>query len=106
MSWIGSRNSKSGDGYGDGSGPDGSPLPRLCNWIFIGKGANQMTPDKENSALDKFYTPQDIADSLRVKGRVVLNLLRSGKLRGVKVGKQWRVKASDLEAFIEQGGAG
>lgn len=65
-----------------------------------------MKPEKENPALEKFYTPQEIADSLRVKERVILDLLRSGKLRGVKVGKQWRVKVSDLEAFIEQGGAG
>jgi excisionase family DNA binding protein len=55
----------------------------------------------ENSPLaGRFYTPTEIAEALRVKERVVLDLLRGGKIKGVKVGKEWRVRESELRAFL------
>lgn len=54
----------------------------------------------ENPTIERLYTPEEAADTLRVKVRTVMEWLRQGKLRGVKLGRLWRIKESDLKAFI------
>jgi excisionase family DNA binding protein len=51
--------------------------------------------------VEKVYTSEEAAEILKVPERNVLDLLRSGRLTGFKVGKYWRVKESDLEKFME-----
>lgn len=50
----------------------------------------------------KLLTPEQAAERLNVSPVTVRKWLRSGKLRGVKVSVLWRVKESDLNAFIEE----
>ena len=38
-----------------------------------------------------YYTVEEAAQLLRVSPQTVLRLLRSGKARGVKIGKEWRI---------------
>jgi len=38
-----------------------------------------------------YYTVEETAQLLRVSPQTVLRLLRSGKARGVKIGKEWRI---------------
>jgi excisionase family DNA binding protein len=52
---------------------------------------------------DKLLTPIDIADRLQVNERTVTQWLRTGHVRGFKIGKEWRVSVKDLEAFLEAG---
>jgi len=52
--------------------------------------------------MDKVYTPDQVAEILSVVKKTVLDWLRSGKLKGVKIGKYWRVMEEDLEAFLKQ----
>lgn len=52
--------------------------------------------------MDKVYTPQQVADILSITERTVLIWLRAGKLKGVKVGRVWRIMEKDLEEFLEQ----
>ncbi len=47
-------------------------------------------------------TPTQVALRLQVNERTVTQWLRKGHLRGFKIGKEWRVSARDLEAFLEQ----
>lgn len=49
----------------------------------------------------QYITPDEIADELRVKVVVVYAWLRKGTLRGLKVGKYWRVRRADYQAFLE-----
>ena len=49
-------------------------------------------------------TVAEVAGILRVSVRTVYNLLEAGTLRGVRVGRAWRVPESALEEFIAQGG--
>jgi excisionase family DNA binding protein len=51
--------------------------------------------------MDVIYTPAEVAERLKLPLKTVLNYLRMGKLPGFKVGKHWRVKAADLEAFMK-----
>jgi excisionase family DNA binding protein len=51
--------------------------------------------------MDVIYTPAEVAERLKLPLKTVLNYLRMGKLPGFRVGKHWRVKAADLEAFMK-----
>jgi excisionase family DNA binding protein len=51
--------------------------------------------------MDVIYTPAEVAERLKLPVKTVLNYLRTGKLPGFRVGKHWRIKASDLESFTK-----
>ena len=51
---------------------------------------------------ERYLTPQEVADKLVIKNRTVLEWLRTGKLKGVKAGKVWRIRESDLEEFLHR----
>ena len=58
-------------------------------------------PDKKTQ--ERLLTPAEVATRLNVSLVTVGRWLREGKLKGLKVGRQWRVRESDLEAFLERG---
>ncbi len=51
----------------------------------------------------KYLSSEQIAESLNVSAQSVRAWLRKGKLKGVKVGRLWRVRESDLEGFLKGG---
>jgi excisionase family DNA binding protein len=53
-----------------------------------------MTPEK-------LYTPEGAAEALLVSPKTIRDWLRTGRLKGVKVGRLWRVRESDLEEFLK-----
>lgn len=50
----------------------------------------------------RLLKPEEVAEYLGVSRRAVMNWLRAGRIRGVKVGRFWRVRPEDLEAFLEK----
>lgn len=50
---------------------------------------------------DRLLLPEEVADRLRLSRTTVMRLLREHKLKGIRTGKLWRVRESDLEAFIQ-----
>ncbi len=50
---------------------------------------------------NRLLTPTDVANRLQVNERTVTLWLRKGRLRGFKVGKEWRISPDDLQAFLE-----
>ena len=51
--------------------------------------------------MTTYYTPEEVADILKVRKHTVWNWLREGTLKGTKInGKIWRITDKDLEAFI------
>lgn len=54
--------------------------------------------------MEKLYTPQEIADLLKVDLRTVYRWIREGKLEALKAGSQWRIEESALEEFLSQKG--
>lgn len=46
------------------------------------------------------YSSRKVANKLDVKVSYIKRLLRNGTLKGVKVGKFWRIKKEDYDAFI------
>ncbi len=50
--------------------------------------------------MKEYLTPKEIAELLDVHFNTVLYWLRNGNLKGVKVGRRWRVKPEWLKEFI------
>jgi excisionase family DNA binding protein len=49
----------------------------------------------------EYLTPEEIAVKLKVHEDTIRRWLRTGELRGIKIGKrQWRVRKDDLEAYL------
>ena len=52
---------------------------------------------------DKLLTIQEVAEVLKIAQSTIRRWLNEGKMKGVKLGRQWRVKQSELDRIIEQG---
>lgn len=48
-----------------------------------------------------YITPGEIAVELRVSVGTVSGWLRKGMLRGIKVGKFWRIRLEDYHSFLD-----
>lgn len=57
----------------------------------------------ENS---EFLTAQEVADRLRVSIQTIIRELKSGELKGSKVGNQWRIRKSDILKYLSSDGEG
>ena len=44
---------------------------------------------------------EQMSERFHVSKRTLQHLLKTGRLRGVKVGRQWRVRLQDARAFAE-----
>ena len=51
--------------------------------------------------MDDLLTAEQAAAILQLSPKTVKDWLRAGKLTGCKIGRFWRVKAADLEAFVQ-----
>jgi len=47
-------------------------------------------------------TVEEVAAELRIHPETVREKLRSGALKGVKIGKAWRIRREDFERFVNQ----
>jgi excisionase family DNA binding protein len=56
------------------------------------------------NATPRFLQLADVAEILNISGAQVYALVRRRELRAIKIGGrgQWRVEASELEAYIER----
>lgn len=50
--------------------------------------------------MPDFYTPNQIADMLQLSRDTIMRLIDRGELPAAKIGKQWRISASDLQTYI------
>ena len=48
---------------------------------------------------EQLHTVQQAAEQLKLHPKTVLRLIHEGRLRGVKIGKSYRIQDSDLRAF-------
>lgn len=48
----------------------------------------------------KFYAVNEVAEMLSVHPETIRRNLKSGKLKGYKVGKDWRVEESEIREFL------
>ena len=50
----------------------------------------------------KFFTVQELADSLNVHPNTIRNWINSGDLKSYKLGNALRISKEDLEKFLEK----
>jgi len=51
---------------------------------------------------DQFLTTDEVLGYLHVNLRTVYRLIKAGKLPAVRVGRQWRFRKADINAWLEQ----
>ena len=50
---------------------------------------------------EEYLTADEAAQRLRVHGDTIRDWCRTGQLRATKVGKQWRIRPTDLDSFMK-----
>jgi len=58
--------------------------------------------DTAKNQNPKFFTTNEIAEMLKMNVQVIARKLKFGELTGYKIGKDWRVKESDLNEWLEK----
>jgi excisionase family DNA binding protein len=51
--------------------------------------------------MEELFTVVEVADRLKVPQRTVKRWLVSGQLHGLKAGREWRVRPSAIEQFLQ-----
>jgi excisionase family DNA binding protein len=52
--------------------------------------------------MEKLYTPEQAAEILQVTPKTVRTWLQTKQLKGFMAGRFWRIKESDLQAFLRE----
>ena len=52
-------------------------------------------------ATQAFLTTDEVLAYLKVKARTFYRLVKAGELPAIRVGRQWRVRRTDLDAWLE-----
>lgn len=51
--------------------------------------------------IEKLYTPEEVAEKLSLNIRTIYRYIKSNKLKSKKIGLQYRIKESDIEALLK-----
>ena len=51
--------------------------------------------------MQEIFSVRDVAEKLQVTEGAVRSWLQAGELKGVKLGRIWRIMEYDLEEFLE-----
>ncbi len=54
----------------------------------------------------EFMTTDEVLGYLRINARTVYRLIRQGELPAVRIGRQWRIRRTDLDAWLSGRKAG
>lgn len=85
---------------------DGNPSPLTSDQALDQRQAQIIqdwnnTKQQEVRVMEKLYTPDEVADYLKLSPLTVRDFLRASKIKGIKVGKEWRIKEKDLQAYVD-----
>lgn len=53
------------------------------------------------SQRPRYLTVAEVAQDMRVSTMTVYRLIKSGELAAVRVGKSYRIRANDLDSFLD-----
>jgi excisionase family DNA binding protein len=72
--------------------------------VFTSEEVDEIKKIVRNELLTlefEIYTPIEVAKILSLSEKTVKDFLRADKIKGFKLGKEWRVKKQDLQDFID-----
>jgi excisionase family DNA binding protein len=70
----------------------------------LGHGAPHTIDAAEEDGMkveERLWSPEEVAERLGMSRSTIGEWLRSGRLKGRRIGRFWRVKESDLQAFMD-----
>lgn len=47
------------------------------------------------------FTPKEVANLLKINKETVLRFIREGKIKAIKIGREYRVKESDYNQYVD-----
>jgi excisionase family DNA binding protein len=50
--------------------------------------------------IERFFTTEQVANILQVHPFTILKFIKEGKLKGIKIGRVYRIKESDVKKFV------
>jgi excisionase family DNA binding protein len=50
--------------------------------------------------MEKLFTVDEVADAFRINKQTVLRFIREGKIKAYKVGREYRVKEEEVNAYL------
>jgi excisionase family DNA binding protein len=59
-----------------------------------------VIPLAQSHARARFLTVAEVADLMRISTMTVYRFIKAGELSAVRVGKSYRIREDDLDAFI------
>lgn len=59
--------------------------------------------EREEARTYEFMTPKEVMEELSIGKNTFYALVNEGKLPAFRIGKQWRVRRSDLMAWLPAG---
>lgn len=62
-----------------------------------------MNEYHDGGTMGPLMTVAEVADSLRVSTMTVYRLIKSGALPAIRVGKNYRIRQHDLDAYLASG---
>jgi excisionase family DNA binding protein len=65
------------------------------------KKSPRQQPERTTAADDELLTTAEVAARLKVTRQTVQRLINAGNLVASRVGREWRVKRSELDAFLK-----
>ena len=68
------------------------------SWVTKGILGLLFTPEDERP---DYLNVEETADLLRVSTQTVYNMIKSGRLKGTKFGREWRFLRKNLESLIQ-----
>ncbi|MGH9136030.1 MAG: helix-turn-helix domain-containing protein [Acidimicrobiales bacterium] len=54
----------------------------------------------QEQARPRLLTPAEVASMLRVSNMTVYRLIKSGELRALQIGKSYRLREDDVDAYL------
>lgn len=59
--------------------------------------------NKFDDTKEGFYKPQEIAMILRISYSHCIELLQEGKIKGIRIGRLWRISEQELNRILNEG---
>ncbi len=61
-----------------------------------------MTDRDKPTGMVACLTTEEVLAYLNVTPRTIYRLIRTGELPAIRIGRQWRFRRSDLDAFLDR----
>lgn len=63
-------------------------------------GGPEVTADE---SIDEVLTVREVAEALKISEKSVREFLQTNKIAGVKIGRAWRVRRSEVDRILREG---